>query len=69
MEFTFNTHPSKPDISSFDKSVDPDQLASQKPADYGHTVFNFSCTYMLITGLLQVNWAWVKAQNFQNPEL
>ena len=53
MEFTFNP-PSKPDISSFDKNVDPDQLASQKPANYGHPVFNFSCSYMLITRILQV---------------
>ena len=49
MEFTFNTGPSEPDISSFDKSVDPAQLASQKPADYGHNVFIFSCTCMFIT--------------------
>ena len=48
MEFTFNTLPSEPDISSFDNSVDPGQLASHH--------LQLFCQYMLIIGILQVNW-------------
>ena len=36
------------DISSFQNSVDPDQLASEKPADHGSTLFS---KYMPITGI------------------
>ena len=43
------------DKSSYENSADPDQLASEKPADLIHTVFNPSYKHMLTFGILQVN--------------
>ena len=41
------------DIFSFKNSVDPDQLASEKPADLDLHCFPSVCKYILITGILQ----------------
>ena len=45
-----------PDISCFRNSVDPEQLAFEKPADQGPHCFHIACKYVLITGILQLNW-------------
>ena len=42
------------DISSFEKHVDPDQLACE-PADQDLQYFSL-CKYKLITGILQRKW-------------
>ena len=46
-----------PKISCFETSVDPDQLASEKPADLNQHCFTLSTKYMLI------NWDHVKQLN------
>ena len=38
---------SNPDIPGFENSVDPDQLASKKPADQDPHCFHSACKYML----------------------
>ena len=45
-----------PDIFCFENSVDPDQLASEKPADQDPHSFHSACKYMLINGILLINW-------------
>ena len=41
-------------ISRFENTVDPDYLASEKPARQDLHCFSSACKYMLITGILQV---------------
>ena len=43
-----------PDIFCFKNRVDADQLASEKPADQHHTVFQYAHKYILKTGILHV---------------
>ena len=56
LNLNFLTHimPSQ-DISCFENSVDPDQLASQLPADQEPHFFDSACKYILVTVILQVN--------------
>ena len=52
-----------PDILCFENSVDPDQLASEKPADQDpHSFFCCACKYIPITELLQVNLIKIKEE-------
>ena len=44
----------KSDISCFGNSVEPDQLASEKPADQDPYCLNSTCKYMQITEILLV---------------
>ena len=45
------------DISRFENSVDPDQLASMRSQLIRiHTVFHSDCIYILKTGIMQVIW-------------
>ena len=44
-----------PNISHFVNSVDPEQLASEKPADQDLHCFHSACKYIHIAGLQQVN--------------
>ena len=49
------------DISCFENSADPDQLASDRSQLIRiHTVFHSTCIYMQIAGILRVDWvkAW-----------
>ena len=43
------------DISCLEKCVDPDQLASEKPADQDPHCFQSACRRMLITIILEVD--------------
>ena len=42
-----------PDISQLENTVDPDQLASEKPADQDQQCFNSTSKCMLITEMLE----------------
>ena len=49
------------DISCFENTVDPDQPASEKPADLDPQCFHcvgkyINTTSYCLTGILQVNW-------------
>ena len=44
------------DMSCFENSVDPDQLASEKPADQDLHCFLTACKYILVTIILQDSW-------------
>ena len=46
------------DLSPYEISVDPDQLASEKPADQDSHCFHPVCKYILVTGTLQVTSSW-----------
>ena len=46
----------KLDISCFENRVDPDRLASEKPADQDQHYFNSACKSLLIIEILQDDW-------------
>ena len=54
--FSLNLTMVHPDISYFENSVDPYQLASKKPANQDTYCFPTALTNMAITEILQVNW-------------
>ena len=44
-----------PGMYCFENRVDPDQLASKRPADHDQlAVFQSACKYILVVGILQI---------------